>query len=182
VFSYYVTKGWYFLAFHISQDAVSGNGTVCRSLGPVVLSFPAAGPVVPSRMAAADSTSAYSRVTWRIFGITHGDVQLTFSAVNSDQVLWYSGAIKDADIASFGGLAESGDRLTRLTYSFYKGSATADVDLTLAPAQDYRGTEDVVVHDDSACSIRPYSRSHSGLLSLAGLSMVVLFAWRRCRS
>jgi Uncharacterized protein conserved in bacteria (DUF2330) len=184
VFSYYVTKGWYFLAFRISQDAVSGNGTVCRSLGPVVLSFPAAGPVVPSRMAAADSTSAYSRVTWRIFGITHGDVQLTFPAANSyDQVLWYSGAIKDADVASLGGLAQSGDRLTRLTYSFYKGSATADVDLTLTPAQDYRGTEDVVVYDDSACSIRPHHRlPHSGLLSLAGLTIVALFVWRRYRS
>jgi hypothetical protein len=183
VFSYYVTKGWYFLAFRISQAAVSGNGTVCRALGPVVLSFPSSAPVVPSRMAAADSTGAYSRVTWRIFGITDGDVQLTFPATNSyDQVLWYSGAIKDADIASFGGLAQSGDRLTRLTYSFYKASVTADVDLALAPAKDYRGTEDVVVHDDSACSIRPYSRSHSGLLSLAGLSMVALFAWRRCRS
>ena len=184
VFSYYVTKGWYFLAFHISQDAVSGNGTVCRALGPVVLSFPTPDPVVPSRMAAADSTSSYSRVTWRIFGITHGDVQLTFPAANSyDQVLWYSGAIKDADVASFGGLAQSGDRLTRLTYSFYKSSATEDVALTLAPAQDYRGTEDVVVHDDSACSIRPHSRlPHRGLLSLAGLAMVALFAWRRSRS
>ena len=46
--------------------------------------------------------------------------------------------------ASFAGLAQSGDRLTRLSYSFYKSSATADVDLTLAPAQDYRGTEYVV--------------------------------------
>ena len=183
VFSYYVTKGWYFLAFRISQDAVSGNGTVCRALGPVTLSFPTPDPVVPSRMAAADSTDAYSRVTWRIFGITHGDVQLTFSAANSDQVLLYSGAIKDADVGSFGGVAQSGDRLTRLTYSFYKISASADVNLTLAPAQDYRGTEDVVVHDDSACSIRPHSRlPHSGLLSLAGLTIVALFAWRRYRS
>ena len=123
-------------------------------------------------------------MTWRIFGITDGDVQLTFPATNSyDQVLWYSGAIKDADIASFGGLAQSGDRLTRLTYSFYKGSATADVDLSLAPAKDYRGTEDVVVHDDFACSIRPHGRlPRSCLLSLAGLTIVALFAWRRYRS
>jgi hypothetical protein len=184
VFSYYVAKGWYFLAFHISQDAVSGNGTVCRALGPVALSFPTSSPVVPSRMAAADSTDSYSRVTWRIFGITHGDVQLTFPAANSyDHVLWYSGAIKDADVASFGGLAQSGDRLTRLTYSFYKSSATADVDLSAAAAQDYRGTEDVVVYDDSACSIRPYRRArHTGLLSLTGLTIVALFAWRRYRS
>jgi hypothetical protein len=184
VFSYYVAKGWYFLAFHISQDAVSGNGTVCRALGPVALSFPSSDPVVPSRMAAADSTNLYGRVTWRIFGITHGDVQLTFPAANSyDHVLWYSGAIKDADVASFGGLAQSGDRLTRLTYSFYKRSESVDVTLTLAPAKDYRGTEDVVVHDDSACSIRPHRRlPHSGLLSLTALTIVALFAWRRYRS
>jgi hypothetical protein len=123
-------------------------------------------------------------VTWRIFGITHNDVQLTFSTEDSyNHVLWYSGAIKSADVASFAQLAQAGDRLTRLAYTFYKNSETADVALMLAPAKDYRGTQDVVVYDDSSCSIRPSRRlPHRALLSLAGLAMVGLFAWRRFRS
>ncbi len=54
-FSYYVQKGWYFVAFKISQGAVpdGGSGMVCNALGPVKLSFTSTVPVVPSRMASA---------------------------------------------------------------------------------------------------------------------------------
>jgi len=132
VFSYYVGKGWYFLAFRINQQAVAGGGTICRSLGPIALSFPTSVPVVPSAMASADAAtdSSYQQVSWRIFGITHGDVQLTFSNANSyDKVLWYSGAISDASLASLGGLAATGDRLTRLALTFTKSASSTDVDL-----------------------------------------------------
>ena len=48
VFSYYVGKSWYFLAFRISQQAAPSGGTICQALGPVAFSFPTTVPVVPS--------------------------------------------------------------------------------------------------------------------------------------
>ncbi len=185
VFSYYVQQGWYFVAFKISQEAAPGGGTICRALGPVALSFPTPVPVVPSRMASAGSSSASGsqQFSWRIFGITHGDAQLAFSGGdNYDRTLWYSGAINAGDVASLSGLAEAGDRLTRLTFSFYSGTQDPDIGLTLTAAADYRGTEDVVVYDDSACSVSRSGRlPHSLLLSLAGLALVGLLCWRRWR-
>jgi hypothetical protein len=185
VFSYYVQKGWYFVAFKISQEAAPGGGTICRALGPVALSFPTPEPVVPSRMANAGSTStsASQRFTWRIFGITHGDAELAFAdGANGDHVLWYSGAINTGDVPSLSGLAEADDRLTRLTLSFYGGSTDPDIGLTLAAPADYRGTEDVYVYDDSACSVSRSGRlPHSVMLTLFGLAMVGLVCWRRWR-
>jgi Uncharacterized protein conserved in bacteria len=182
VFSYYVEKGWYFLAFRISQEAAPDGGTICRALGPVALYFPAAAPVVPSRMAGAGNSSGPG-FSWRIFGITHGDAQLAFSdGPNSNRVLMYSGAINAGDVPSFSGLAATGDRLTRLTLSFYPGLSDPDVGLTLAAAADYRGTEDVYVYDDSICSVSRRGRSpHSFLLTLSGLALLGLVCWRRWR-
>jgi hypothetical protein len=149
----------------------------------VALSFPTAVPVVPSRMASASGASGAS-LWWRIFGITGGDSQLSFpNASNQNGGLWYSGAIQAADVASFGGLAEPGDRLTRLILTIYPGSTTADAPLTLAPPSDYRGTQDVEVSDESACSVKPHGGRlpPTGVLSLFGLAMVGLFCWRRWR-
>jgi hypothetical protein len=183
VFSYYVTKGWHFIAFHISQEAAPGGATICRALGPVTLSFPTPSPVVPSRMASAGNSSEGYGFSWRLFGITHGDAQLGFSdGNNSNRVLWYSGAINASDVPSLSGLAEAGDRLTRLTLSFYGGSTDPDIGLTLAAPVDYRGTEDVVVYDDSACSVGQTGRStQSSLLPLFGLALFGLLCWRRWR-
>ena len=188
VFSYYVQKGWYFLAFRISQEAAPDGGTICRALGPVALSFPTPVPVVPSRMASAgNSSGGYGSFSWRIFGITHGDAELAFSdGTNTDRVLMYSGAITAGDVPSFSGLAEAGDRLTRLMLSFgvnfYNPSSDPDVGLTLAAPHDYRGTEDVYVYDDSICSVRPSGRStHSFVLPLCGLALLGLACWRRWR-
>jgi hypothetical protein len=184
VFTYYVGKGWYFLAFRISQDAAPGGGTICKALGPVAFSFPTSVPVVPSRMAGAGNSIGSGQMWWRIFGITRGDSQLSFPNVN-DQYggLWYSGAINASDVPSFAGLAEAGDRLTRLILTFYPGTTNyEDANLTLAAPGDYRGTQDVVVYDDSACSVGPNSRlPHSCLVSLFGLAMVGLIFWRRWR-
>jgi hypothetical protein len=184
VFSYYVQKGWYFLAFRVSQEAAPDGGRICRALGPVALSFPTPVPVVPSRMASAGNSSAgYGSFSWRIFGITHGDVELAFTdGPSSDRVLMYSGAINAGDVPWFSGLAEAGDRLTRLTLSFYPASSDPDVGLTLAAPHDYRGTEDVYVYDDSICSVSRSGRStHSFVLTLFGLALLGLVCWRRWR-
>ena len=183
VFSYYVGKSWYFLAFRISQQAVPSGGTICQALGPVAFSFPTTVPVVPSAMAGAGATmGSAQRFSWRIFGITRGDAQLGFSEGSyGDHVLWYSGAIAAADVPALAGLGEAGDRLTRLTLGFYAGS-TADVDLGLSTPQDFRGKEYVTVYDDSACSVATGVRSsHGCVLVLFGLALPGLICWRRWR-
>jgi Uncharacterized protein conserved in bacteria (DUF2330) len=184
VFSYYVQKGWYFVAFRISQQAAPDGETICRALGPVALSFPTPVPVVPSRMASAGNSSAgYGGFSWRIFGITHGDAELAFSdGTDSNRVPMYSGAINAGDVPSFSDLAAAGDRLTRLMLTFYPGSSDPDVGLTTATPKDYRGTEDVYVYDDSACSVSRSDRlPHSPLLTVSGLAMFGLVCWRRWR-
>ena len=142
-FSYYVQKGWYFVAFKISQGAVpdGGSGMVCNALGPVKLSFTSTVPVVPSRMASAGTaTGTYaSGFSWRIFGITTGDQQLAFSdGANTNRVLGYSGGLTASDVSSLAALAQAGDRLTKLTLTFSYGLTDPDVGLTLANASDYR--------------------------------------------
>ena len=186
VFSYYVQQGWYFLAFKISQGVAPDGGTLCNALGPVSLSFSSSTPVVPSRMASAGATIASSygnQFSWRIFGITHGDVQLGFSGTaNGNQVLGYSGAIKASDVSSLAGLAEAGDRLTRLTLTFYYGSTDSDVGLTLASPVDYRAIEYVPSTSDSLCSMAKTTKSGNHfLLPLLGLVLAGLLFWRRWR-
>ena len=185
VFSYYVQKGWYFLAFRISQGVAPDGGTLCTALGPVAFSFATATPVVPSRMATAGATMASStsyQFAWRIFGITQGDTQLVFSDAAYDHVLGYSGAIRAGDVSSLAGLAEAGDRLTRLTLTFSSGS-TEDVGLTLASPSDYRATEYVPSTSDSLCSVtKTTSRSRNHfLLTLFGLVLAGLVCRRRRR-
>jgi len=184
VFSYYVQKGWYFLAFRISQESAPAGGIVCRALGPVALSFPTQVPVVPTRMATAGATmptSASSRFAWRVFGITHGSEQLgTMGA--SGYTLGYSGAIDGAYLPALGGLAGAGDRLTRLMVSFSYGSTDPDVEFGIYAPSDYRDTEYVTVHDDAMCSVNKAGRStHSLALTLLGLVLAGLVCWRRWR-
>ena len=143
VFSYYVQKGWYFVAFKISQGGVpdGGSGMACNALGPVKLSFASAVPVVPSRMATASAppTSYGTGFSWRIFGITPGDQQLGFAnGASSNGVFGYSGALAAADVPSLAGLALAGDRLSKLTLTFSYASTDPDVGLSLASAVDYR--------------------------------------------
>jgi MYXO-CTERM domain-containing protein len=149
VFSYYVQKGWYFIAFKINQGAVDGgSGTVCNSLGPVKLSFSSPSPVVPTRMASASATPKYtsysSGFSWRVFAITAGDQQLAFvDGVNGNRKLNFSGALAEGDTTSLAGLAQAGDRLSKLTLTFSYGSTDPDVGLALATASDYREIQTV---------------------------------------
>jgi MYXO-CTERM domain-containing protein len=176
-FSYYVQQGWHFLAFRISQDVVPGSGTVCKALGPISLSFPSATPVVPVRMGSVGAmVSGSSSFTWRIFGITRGAVQLSAQAGS----LQYSGAIKDSDVSAFAGLAEVGDRLTRLYLTFYAGTTGISDTMGTVGANDYRAIE--YVPDDSSCSVGVTSSGHpNASLALVGLALLGLILWRRRR-
>ena len=184
VFAYYVQKGWYFLAFRINQGATPDGGTVCKALGPIAFSFPTQIPVVPTRMATAGSTmptSGSTQFTWRIFGITHGTEQLGVRGA-SGYTLGYSGAINTSDAPSLAGLAEAGDRLTRLIVTFNYASTDPDVTLATSTPSDYRDTEYVTVYDDSVCSVSRTTRSaHGFLLTLFGLALASLVCWRRWR-
>ncbi len=176
-FSYYVTEGWYFLAFKISQQIAAGE-SVCKALGPVSVTFPADAPVVPVRMGSISSTvSSWGRFAWRVFGITEGGIQLHGGALR------YSGAISDGDLASFDGLAASGDRLTRLHLEFYGGSTSLDDKLGTTRASDFRAVE-YVPESDSSCRVGWASsigrRGHLGF-GLVGLGFLGLLLWRRGR-
>jgi MYXO-CTERM domain-containing protein len=146
VFSYYVQKGWYFVAFRINQGAMpdGGSTSVCKALGPIKMSFPTDVPVVPTRMASVSTppTNYYATgFSWRIFGITSGDQQLSFTnGANYNRVLGYSGALTANNVSSLAGLAQAGDRLSKLTLTFSYGSADPDIGLSLAAASDYRET------------------------------------------
>jgi hypothetical protein len=148
-FTYYVQKGWYFLAFRISSGAVDGGaGTVCNVLGPIKVSFSSTSPVVPSRMASArpkdtsGSLSYASGFSWRIFGITVGDLQLGFTLGESTtRKLGYSGLLSGADETDLAGLGAAGDRLTRMTIFFPYGSTDGDVGLSLVAGKDFREVE-----------------------------------------
>ena len=144
-FSYYVEKGWYFVAFKVSQGTVPSGTTVCKDLGPVKLSFPSTAPVVPTRMATArnrDASGALayaSNFSWRIFGIADGGQQIGFSdGANSQRVLGFSGLLTDANLPDLDGLAVAGDRMDRLTITFAYGSTQPDIGLTKVTGQDYR--------------------------------------------
>jgi MYXO-CTERM domain-containing protein len=143
-FDYYVQKGWYFLTFRISQG-VDAGGASCRDLGPVKFSFPTAVPVVPTRMATARSKdtsgalASASSFSWRIFGITDGSEQLSFSGTGpTSRVLNFSGLIGSSDVTTMAGLAVAGDRATKMTVSFNYGASDPDIGLGLAAGVDYR--------------------------------------------
>jgi hypothetical protein len=185
VFASYVEKGWYFVAFRISQQAIPGSGTICQALGPVALTFPSPTPVVPSRMATASVLvgSSYARFAWRIFGITGGDRELAFAgAARSDKELVYSGAIPADDVPAFAGLARVGDRLTRLLLTFDGHSTEPDVGLTLASPRDFRGTQEVYVYDDASCSVGRNGTFSRHLPSIVlGVALTGLLVRRRRR-
>lgn len=144
-FDYYVQKGWYFVTFKVNQGAV-GSASVCKDLGPIKLSFPTELPVVPTRMATArskDTSGLLSYATsfsWRVFGITDGSQQVVFASPSYSRVVGFSGLVGEGDVSGLDGLAQVGDRLTKLTMSFNYGSTDADVALAVVAGTDYRET------------------------------------------
>jgi MYXO-CTERM domain-containing protein len=181
-FSYYVEKGWYLLAFKISQGVVSTGSSVCKDLGPVKLSFPSELPVVPTRMATArnrDASGALSyasNFSWRIFGITEAAKQIYFTdGLTSRRTFGYSGLLLAEDIAVLDGLAVTGDRLAKLTVTFDYGSKDPDIALSLVGGNDYREyitTYSYVVCPDAAVPDAPVSKTDTAIAVDAGAAPV----------
>jgi hypothetical protein len=202
-FQYYVTSGWYFVAFKVSAGTGGSGGSVaarriCGSFGPVMLSFSVpGGPVVPARIATVSSSS----FRWTVY--TLAPEQLRLRGVGAE--LRFSGAL-GADVLttypSLSGVGQPGDRLTELLLT-----TAPDQDLVLEadPAQaDYRRTEyryqyvpctggapgsagqaaratPVGTDDDGGCSVRPERVRSRGII--VGLCAVLvslgLFGRRR---
>jgi len=69
-FEYYVSKGWYFVAFKVTTGvgAPKPGSQLCGALGPISLSFATDSPVVPARIAAVSASDTIP-LTWRIYTI-----------------------------------------------------------------------------------------------------------------
>ena len=63
--------------------------------------------------------------------------------MSSNRKLGYSGALATSDATLLAGLAQGGDRLTKLTLTFSYGSTEPDVGLSVSTASDYRETQTV---------------------------------------
>lgn len=140
----YVTEGWYFVAFKVSAAAAAPapGMKLCGDLGPIQLSFAAASPVVPARIAGVNAAS-YTRPTWRIFLIAAAQYRLDAAAAFYP-TLYFSGALADAGLADHGeiaALSENGDRLTAIDVQFADSLASSDVTFEQDPSpSDFRST------------------------------------------
>jgi hypothetical protein len=138
-FGYYVEKKWFFIAFKVAQDVPKGEAP-CKSLGPIQLSFKTATPVVPSRMATAGGVSGGYGFSWRVFAITDPSEQvMLLGSDTATRKYNFSGVIPDEKLTRLAGLANKGDRLSKMTIWFDRAQ-TEDLKLTRAPAADYRET------------------------------------------
>jgi hypothetical protein len=194
-FQYYVTSGWYFVAFKVSAGTDGGTaGTLCGNFGPVMVSFSAPEPVVPARIATVSS----SAFRWTVYTLAPNELKLRDLGAERR----FSGAVGSA-YSSLTGVGQPGDRLTELLVT-----SVPDQDLILVanPDQaDLRRTEyqyqyvfcgtggtgggggqapqatSGPSHDDSGCAIRPPRAStRRGLAALlAALGALGLFARRR---
>jgi hypothetical protein len=158
-FGYYVSSGWYFVAFKVSTgtggtsstggaSSVGGGTTrICGNFGPVMLSFTSATqPVVPARIAAVSS----NQLNWTLYTLAAESIRLRDYA----STLQFSGALTTTDLDSYPSLAplaQAGDRLTELLISLPAPSITTDLVLELAPNMaDYRRTEIQTVYVNCA--------------------------------
>jgi hypothetical protein len=190
-FSYYVNKGWYFVAFKISAGAAIDGGNGCVALGPVKLAFPTPSPVVPSRIAAAGATApgSSSSFLWNIYGITDATTQLAFDGSTYDyqqEEVQYAEALSSESAAQLDSLAAPGDRLAKLAVVF-DGTSTDDVALTVSSPSDYQPTIAQVTYvtcgtaasKGSGCSTS--GRTGTGLSALGVVlgSLALVLARRR---
>jgi hypothetical protein len=181
-FQYYVTSGWYFVAFKVSAAGGGSGGStgsggsgqarsICGNFGPVMLSFSVpGGPVVPARIAAVSSSS----FRWTVYTLAPDQLGLRGWSYE----LRFSGALPAGELTTYpslSGVGQPGDRLTELLVT-----TMPDQDLVLEADPnpiDYRRTEyryeyvsctggaagnagqaaratPVAAHQDGGCSVR----------------------------
>jgi len=183
VFSYYVAEG---LVFRCLPGSARRRRQMAERFAGPWARLPCPSPPGAGRAIAHGKrrqNSSGSGFSWRIFGITHGDVELAFSDGSNSQ--------SGADV-----LGRHQCRGRPLVLGFGRGWRSPDpVDAFFLPDVGGSGrwpdrscpsrlprTENVFVYDDSACSVSRSGRSaHSFVLPLCGLAMVGLVSWRRWR-
>ena len=184
-FQYYVSKGWYFVAFRVTADskAPPAGSTLCGDLGPIELSFPSTSPVIPARIAAVGDSSHW-QFGWRVFTLAARQQRSTVSGINS--TLLFSGSIDDLTAyPALGKLARTGDRLTKLDLTFWGGDLESDISLDADPNQtDFRQTitqTNWVACDDKGCTMGGAAAAWSLLVTGLGLLGLALAARLRRR-
>jgi hypothetical protein len=131
------------VAFRVTADskAPPTGSDLCGDLGPIKLTFPAAAPVIPARIAAV-AASSYWHFGWRVFTIAAK--QQRSLSTEANQLLRFSGALTAGSLGSspqLAKLATAGDRLTKLDLEFWGGNIKADLTLGDDPQQaDFRQT------------------------------------------
>ncbi|HEY3446390.1 MAG TPA: DUF2330 domain-containing protein [Myxococcales bacterium] len=183
LFSHYVQKGWFFVAFKVTagESAPPAGSLLCGDLGPIQVSFTAAVPVVPTRIAAA-STSAYSTLAWRIYAVAERQLGASMSEYHAK--LRFSGALDSAALASapeLAKLAVAGDRLTKFEV-FFSPSTEADLALASDVSNDFRETIDDVTYVDCAPPGGGCSSTGTGAMVLGASALALApLLWRRRR-
>ncbi len=148
----YVAKQWYFVAFKVSADtgAPPAGMKLCGDLGPIQLSFNAAEPVVPARIAQVNSSTG---AKWRVALVAADPMQLrpqqlsgTSMALTGER--YFAGAVDPAAMSAqpaLAGFVREGERLTVLDVRFPYGAGPAD-DLIFersSDASDFRTVKNV---------------------------------------
>jgi len=154
-FAHYVSKGWYFVAFKFDtgQGPPPPGYQLCGQLGPLALSFPAAAPVIPSRIAAIGGSG---ELLWQIF--TLAPEQLHSVTSGPFEELLYSRSLVAADFAGdpeLGSYAQAGDRITKLNLTFAATSLSDDIVLGIDGNQrDFRAIKyQYVTEDCGGCTV-----------------------------
>ena len=167
-FTYYVSEGWYFVAFKVtadSQDPPSGT-QLCGNLGPIQLAFPASVPVIPARIAAASSgggdagtagSSSYTNyLDWTVFYVGPKEVSLSMGDAGAyvpTASLLFSGQVSADEVAAHpaGGIVAAGDWFTELSVIFEPALLASD--LTFQPNSTNVAYRQVVYgYSSAACS------------------------------
>lgn len=194
-FAHYVSRGWYFVAFKVtaSPTAPKPTETICGDFGPLQLDFPAANPIVPTRIAAAGEQDPYqSSLRWRVYGLSPD--QLGTANTDYSERTSFSGALSPAILSShpaLAPLARPTDRLVALDLTFDPTYVTDDLSLRAVPASDFRDTVTDLSYIDctktypgglaggGGCALSPTApATGAGLMGLVALAIVA----RRRRS
>jgi hypothetical protein len=174
-FQHYVGAGWYFVAFRVSPGGSAPSGfQLCGDFGPIALSFPAASPVIPARIAGSDGLTR--QLEWRVFAVSAHE--LAAPAAGPTATLRFAGSLTTDVLAANPELARygsSGEWLTSFDLKFDPTGLSQDIELATAPTdQAYRATEKRVRYVSCGglfgCSVQPPKRSHFSGTTVALLS------------
>ncbi len=172
-FDYYVSKGWYFVAFRVtaSDTAPPAGSELCGDLGPLTVSFAADPIVVPTRIAAIDESSPWE-FGWQVYSV--GPSYVTTDSTEVSASVKYADVLTAADLAQYpeiAGVAAEGDHVTKLNIGFWGSNITQDITLTSNPQQQpFRDTvyEYTYVECDAGAAGAAGSIGTGGSAGMAG--------------